>query len=94
MQAVAALRHVACPGVDGTVEADAVVLDVGEASAAVDAVIRLRGLGYETPVLLVSGYAHEWTRVAAMELPGVKVVPNGFTTFFRLQTEGYMPLSL
>ena len=52
-------------------DVDAVVLDVGDPRVAVDAVRRLRGLGYETPVLLVSGYQHEWTSVAGMGLPGV-----------------------
>jgi hypothetical protein len=71
-------------------DVDAVVLDVGEASVAVDAVNRLRGLGYETPVLLVSGYHHEWSGVAAMELPGVKVVPLPITRVALLEGVGYL----
>jgi hypothetical protein len=71
-------------------DVDAVVLDVGEASAAVDAVRRLRGLGYETPVLLVSGYAQEWEGVAAMGLPGVHVVPLPITRVALLQGVGYL----
>src|SRR5689334_1599482 len=69
---------------------DAVVLDVGEARAAVDAVRRLRGLGYETPVLLVSGYAHEWSSVAELGLPGVKVVPLPITRVALLEGVGYL----
>src|SRR4029450_5290530 len=71
-------------------EIDAGVVGGGGASAAVDAVNRLRGLGYETPVLLVSGYHHEWSKVADMGLPGVKVVPLPITRVALLEGVGYL----
>ncbi len=71
-------------------DVDAVVLDVGEAAVAVDTVKRLRALGYETPVLLVSGYHHAWSAVADMDLPGVKVVPLPITRVALLEGVGYL----
>ena len=77
-------------------DVEAVVLDVGDPGVAVDAVRRLRGLGYETPVLLVSGYQHEWSGVASMGLHNVKVVPLPITRVALLEglTDGvfrYLP---
>src|SRR5690349_345890 len=75
-------------------DVDAVVLDVGDPQLAVDAVKRLRGLGYETPVLLVSGYQHEWSGVGAMGLPDVKVVPLPITRVALLEGLGYLTGSI
>lgn len=60
-------------------DTDAVVLDVGEAEVAIQTVDRLRAAGYDTPVLLVSGYQPEWTGVRSMGLAGVHVVPLPIT---------------
>ncbi len=58
---------------------DAVVLDVGEPTAAIQALDRLRGAGYTTPVLVVSGYQPSWAGLVAIDLPAVVVVPLPIT---------------
>jgi hypothetical protein len=73
-----------------TDDIEAVVLDVGDPGNAVAAVHRLRDQGYDTPVLLVSGYQHEWSGVAEMGLPNVKVVPLPITRVALLQGLGYL----
>ena len=58
---------------------DAIVLDLGEPSVAIQALDRLRGSGYTTGVLMVSGYQPSWAGLVAIDLPAVVVVPLPIT---------------
>ena len=56
-------------------DADVLVLDVGDPVLAVNTVNTLREAEYAIPVLLVSGYQPEWEQVEAQQVEGVHVVP-------------------
>ncbi|WP_088314924.1 hypothetical protein [Kineosporia sp. R_H_3] len=58
---------------------DVVVLDVGEPATAVSVLDTLRRRGTAVPVLIVSGYQPAWAGLAALDLPGVVVVPLPIT---------------
>ncbi|MFN0281496.1 MAG: hypothetical protein ACKVZ6_05945, partial [Kineosporiaceae bacterium] len=58
---------------------DVVVLDVGEPATAVSVLDSLRRRGSVVPVLIVSGYQPAWAGLAALDLPGVVVVPLPIT---------------
>ncbi|MBI4940178.1 MAG: hypothetical protein HY830_05475, partial [Actinobacteria bacterium] len=58
---------------------DVVVLDVGEPATAVSVLDTLRRRGSAVPVLIVSGYQPAWAGLAALDLPGVVVVPLPIT---------------
>jgi hypothetical protein len=55
-------------------DADVLVLDVGDPVLAVNTVNSLREAERDTPVLLVSGYQPEWEQVEAQHVDGVHVV--------------------
>ncbi len=69
------------PGID----ADVLVLDVGDPVLAVNTVNSLREAEQDIPVLLVSGYQPEWEQVEAQEVEGVHVVPLPITRIALLQ---------
>src|SRR6187549_3056970 len=56
-------------------DADILVLDVGDPVLAVNTVNTLREAEHAIPVLLVSGYQPEWEQVEAQQVEGVHVVP-------------------
>jgi hypothetical protein len=60
-------------------DVDVVVLDLGEPSAAMQALDRLRERGFPTPVLLVSGYQPAWKDLADLSIDRVAVVPLPIT---------------
>ena len=60
-------------------DADVLVLDLGDPMQAVTTVNGLREAGQVTPVLLVSGYQPEWEQVEAQQVDGVVVVPLPIT---------------
>jgi hypothetical protein len=61
------------------IDADVLVLDVGDAVLAVNTVNALREADQDIPVLLVSGYQPEWEQVEAQRVEGVHVVPLPIT---------------
>jgi hypothetical protein len=60
-------------------DADVLVLDIGDPIQSVTTVNDLREAGKVTPVLLVSGYQPEWEQIEAQEVEGVCVVPLPIT---------------
>src|SRR4051794_6218079 len=60
-------------------DADVLVLDVGDPVIAVNTVNVLREAEQVIPVLLVSGYQPEWEQVEAQQVDGVHVVPLPIT---------------
>jgi hypothetical protein len=60
-------------------DADVLVLDVGDPVLAVNTVNSLREADQVIPVLLVSGYQPEWEQVEAQQVDGVHVVPLPIT---------------
>jgi CheY-like chemotaxis protein len=60
-------------------DADVLVLDVGDPVLAVNTVNSLREDDQVIPVLLVSGYQPEWEQVEAQQVDGVHVVPLPIT---------------
>jgi CheY-like chemotaxis protein len=60
-------------------DADVLVLDLGDPVLAVNTVNSLREAERDTPVLLVSGYQPEWEQVEAQQVEGVHVVPLPIT---------------
>jgi hypothetical protein len=67
------------------VDADVLVLDVGDPVLAVNTVNSLREAEQATPVLLVSGYQPEWEQVEAQQVEGVHVVPLPITRIALLE---------
>jgi CheY-like chemotaxis protein len=61
------------------IDADVLVLDVGDPVLAVNTVNSLREAEQDIPVLLVSGYQPEWEQVEAQQVEGVHVVPLPIT---------------
>ena len=66
-------------------DADVLVLDVGDPVLAVNTVNSLREADQIIPVLLVSGYQPEWEQVEAQQVDGVHVVPLPITRMALLQ---------
>src|SRR5690349_22862174 len=66
-------------------DADVLVLDVGDPILAVNTVNSLREADQIIPVLLVSGYQPEWEQVEAQDVDGVHVVPLPITRMALLQ---------
>src|SRR4051812_40482202 len=66
-------------------DADVLVLDVGDPVLAVNTVNVLREAEQVIPVLLVSGYQPEWEQVEAQQVDGVHVVPLPITRLALLQ---------
>jgi CheY-like chemotaxis protein len=66
-------------GLATALDADVLVLDIGDPIQAVTTVNELRQAGRATPVLLVSGYQKEWEQVEAQKVDGVIVVPLPIT---------------
>jgi CheY-like chemotaxis protein len=60
-------------------DADVLVLDLGDPILAVNTVNSLREAEQVIPVLLVSGYQAEWEQVEAQQVDGVHVVPLPIT---------------
>ncbi len=60
-------------------EVEVVVLDLGEPSAAMQALDRLRERGCTTPVLIVSGYQPAWKDLVDVSIERVVVVPLPIT---------------
>jgi hypothetical protein len=60
-------------------DADVLVLDLGDPLLAVNTVNSMREAELDTPVLLVSGYQPEWEQVEAQQVEGVHVVPLPIT---------------
>jgi len=58
---------------------EAVVLDLGEPSAAMHALDRLRERGFDTRVLIVSGYQPAWNELVTLQIDRVVVVPLPIT---------------
>jgi CheY-like chemotaxis protein len=67
------------------VDADVLVLDLGDPVLAVNTVNSLREAEKATPVLLVSGYQPEWEQVEAQQVEGVHVVPLPITRIALLE---------
>jgi CheY-like chemotaxis protein len=67
------------------IDADVLVLDVGDPVLAVNTVNTLREADQAIPVLLVSGYEPEWEQVEAQEVEGVHVVPLPITRMALLE---------
>ena len=57
----------------------AIVLDLGEPHAAMQTLDRLRSGGYDTRVLIVSGYQPAWNDLVALSIDRVVVVPLPIT---------------
>jgi len=66
-------------------DADVLVLDLGDPVLAVNTVNSLREAEQAIPVLLVSGYQPEWEQVEAQQVDGVLVVPLPITRMALLQ---------
>jgi CheY-like chemotaxis protein len=66
-------------------DADVLVLDLGDPVLAVNTVNSLREADQAIPVLLVSGYQPEWEQVEAQQVDGVHVVPLPITRVALLQ---------
>jgi hypothetical protein len=60
-------------------DVEAVVLDLGEPSSAMQALDRLRDRGFATPVLIVSGYQPAWKELVDLSIEHVVVVPLPIT---------------
>jgi hypothetical protein len=60
-------------------DVEAVVLDLGEPYAAMQALDRLRSRGHDTRVLVVSGYQPAWNDVVPLSIDRVVVVPLPIT---------------
>src|SRR3954469_1846677 len=60
-------------------DVEAIVLDLGEPYAAMQTLDRLRSHGYDTRVLIVSGYQPAWNDVVPLSIDRVVVVPLPIT---------------
>jgi hypothetical protein len=60
-------------------DVEAVVLDLGEPQAAMQTLDRLRSRGFDTRVLIVSGYQPAWNEVVPLTIDRVGVVPLPIT---------------
>ena len=60
-------------------DVEAVVLDLGEAHAAMQTLDRLRSRGFDTRVLIVSGYQPAWNDLVSVSIDRVEVVPLPIT---------------
>src|SRR5689334_14242753 len=60
-------------------DVEAVVLDLGEAHAAMQTLDRLRSRGFDTRVLIVSGYQPAWNELVSLSIDRVEVVPLPIT---------------
>src|SRR3712207_4224164 len=60
-------------------DVEAVVLDLGEPGAAMQTLDRLRSRGFDTRVLIVSGYQPAWNEIVPLTIDRVVVVPLPIT---------------
>ncbi|MGZ4603062.1 MAG: hypothetical protein ACXV0U_05625, partial [Kineosporiaceae bacterium] len=60
-------------------DVEAVVLDLGEPAAAMQTLDRLRERGFDTRVLIVSGYQPAWNELVNLQIDRVVVVPLPIT---------------
>ena len=60
-------------------DVEAVVLDLGEPHAAMQTLDRLRSGGFDTRVLIVSGYQPAWNDLVSLSIDRVEVVPLPIT---------------
>ena len=71
-------------------DADVLVLDLGDPVLAVNTVNSLREADQSIPVMLVSGYQPEWEQVEAQQVDGVHVVPLPITRVALLQGVAFL----